>query len=388
MILLWSRFGRWRLLTRSLGMVLAQALVVLTIGLIANRSEEFYPSWQALSGDTGTTEATAPRPAGRLDATLAGGQSSVPWRPADLASWRLALTPTVVLPVGYRDRPSTAYPVVLVLTANAAEASAAASVRTDGVVTVVATPTAATRVAALGRLGADLGGDVRVSGYGWGLVASAREALLAAALVDGAPGRFVGEALIGSGPRPHGSVPVALVKAVAGAKPGPSGTSVPPAGPTPSSSSVPPSGPTPSGSSVPPSGPTPSGKPSPSGKAARPKRSPKKPSRKPASPRKPKPSKKSAPPRKPTAPGIRVPHGTALPPAPVVNLTCAPVSVWTVAAKWAAGQTSEPLQPPVQLPVGAHPAGGPPAGGAPRGGHSVSNHPVAKHSAPAHRAGL
>jgi hypothetical protein len=161
-ILLWSRFGRWRLLTRSLGMVLAQALVVLTIGLIANRSEEFYPSWQALSGDTGTAEATAPRPAGRLDATLAGGQSSVPWRPAGLASWRLARTPTVVLPAGYRDRPSTAYPVVLVLTANAAEASAAASVRTDGVVTVIATPTAATRVAALGRLGADLGGDVRV----------------------------------------------------------------------------------------------------------------------------------------------------------------------------------------------------------------------------------
>jgi hypothetical protein len=37
-ILLWSRFGRWRLLTRSLGVVLAQALVVATVGLIANRS--------------------------------------------------------------------------------------------------------------------------------------------------------------------------------------------------------------------------------------------------------------------------------------------------------------------------------------------------------------
>jgi hypothetical protein len=77
-----------------------------------------------------------------------------------------------------------------------------------------------------------------------------------------------------------------------------------------------------------------------------------------------------------------------LPPAPVVNLTCAPVSVWTVAAKWAAGQTSEPLQPPIQLPVGARPASGPPAGGVARGGDSASNHPVAKHSAPAHRAGL
>ena len=131
-VLLWSRFGRWRLLSRFAGLVLAEALVVGTVGLIANRSEEFYPSWQALRGDTGTTSSTTPPPAGRLDAQLAGGRSSLPWKPASLASWHLAGTPTVVLPHDYRDHPGTTYPVVMVLPASTAEVAAAVAAHPTG----------------------------------------------------------------------------------------------------------------------------------------------------------------------------------------------------------------------------------------------------------------
>jgi hypothetical protein len=321
-VLLWSRFGRWRLLTRTLGVVLAEALVVATVGLIANRSEEFYPSWQALRGDTGTTSSTAPPPAGRLDALLAGGRSTLPWRPASLASWHLATTPTVLLPRDYRDRPSTTYPVVLVLAGSTAEASAAAAAHADGVVTVVATPTAATTVAALGRMGVALGEDVRVTGYGWGLVASSGSASLAAGLVDSAPARFAGEALIGRGARPAGSVAFAVVRTVPGK-------------------------------------PSPPGKLSPSGKALPPERL--------------LPSGKAVAPGRPGKPGKVAPQ------APATSLTCPAGSVWIVAARWAAAQTGQPLQPAVRLPVGAHSAGGAPPGEPPAGSHSAGRLPVGGH---------
>jgi lysyl-tRNA synthetase class 2 len=247
--------------------VLAETLVVLTFGLILNRVDGFYPSWQALRGDTGTASVTAPPPRGRLDADFTGTVSSLAWRPADLPSWRLAATPTVVVPHGYRDQPSTTYPVVLVLAGTPADATAAvrAAQHADGVVTVVARPTAATPAAALGRIGADLPQDVRATAYGWGLVATTRGVTLADSLVDGSPQLYAGEALIGpampAAARPNGPVPVALVR-----------------------------------------------------------------------------------------PALK---GRAKPPGPGITLAGPSGALWTIAARWAAQQTSRPLQPAVELPQAA-----------------------------------
>jgi hypothetical protein len=229
----------------------------------------------------------------------------------------------VVLPAGYRDQTSVVYPVVLVLAGSRAEAAAAvrAAVGADGAVTVVATPGAATTAAALGRIGGDLGGDVRVTAYGWGLVATTRLAPLAAGLVDGSPGRYAGVAWIGSavpvGVRLNGPVAVAVVRAVAAGK-------------------------SPVGSIV-------AGKP-PGGKSRVEKhrvgKSPvgKTPARKLVS-RTVVPGRASA--------GHVVAGRVAGRPVRETVLSCPPGSVWAVAGHWAAGQTPRPLRPAVRLPAGA-----------------------------------
>jgi hypothetical protein len=379
-VLLWSRFGRWRLLTRSAGVVLAEALVVAAIGLVVNRSEDFYPSWQALRGDTGTTESTAPPPSGRLDATLAGGQSTLSWRPEALASWHLAAVPTVVLPPGYRDRPSATYPVVLVLAGGATDADLKAAMRAsqhnDGVVTVIARPTAETRAAAFGRMVAALGGDVRVTGYGWALVARARDSALAAELVDGVPGQFVAEAVIGSGARPHASVALAVVHTAAALNPPPSG------------------GPSSPGGTATRGGKTEPGKTTPTHKTTPPTHKTTPPTQKTTPSHKTGPSHRATTPGTPLSPGKGAQGragstGKAVPPSVETTLTCAPDDAWKVATRWAAAQTSDPLQPAIRLPVGARPEGGPPTGGTPGGGLSAGRlptggHPATDRSAAAH----
>ncbi|GAB2584996.1 hypothetical protein Aab01nite_53440 [Paractinoplanes abujensis] len=50
----WSRGGRRRrLITRTVGLLLADLLIVVTIGLVDNRVQTFYPSWGDLAADAG-----------------------------------------------------------------------------------------------------------------------------------------------------------------------------------------------------------------------------------------------------------------------------------------------------------------------------------------------
>jgi hypothetical protein len=79
-------------------------------------------------------------------------------------------------------------------------------------------------------------------------------------------------------------------------------------------------------------------------------------------------------------PGKLTPPAKALPPGTEITLTCAPASVWTVATRWAAAQTSEPLQPAVRLPAGARSTGAPPAGGLAVGGRSARGAAKGAHS--------
>jgi len=188
--LLWNRFGRWRPLVRSGGVLLCEALVVLSAGLVANRHEEFYPSWQALAGDTGTSATTAPRPAGRLDSAFSGGGSTLVWQPAGSAAWRLVSRPEVAVPAGYAAS-SGSYPALVALGGQPAPAD---------LVRVTALPTRQTSAAALAYLPALLGVDLRVTGHGWALLASSARAALAARLVAADPGRFVALAVVGALP--------------------------------------------------------------------------------------------------------------------------------------------------------------------------------------------
>jgi hypothetical protein len=188
-ILLWSRFGRWRLLSRAIGVLLCETLVVLSVGLIANRQEQFYPSWQALSGDTGTKSTTAARRAGRLDASFGPGRSTLAWQPPGSAAWHLKSNAEVAVPPGYRAHP--AFPALLALGGRPAA---------SGLVSVVAYPAVRTSAATLADLPALLGVDLRVTGHGWAVVAAAAQAKLAAQLVQDDPGRFAALVVVGKPP--------------------------------------------------------------------------------------------------------------------------------------------------------------------------------------------
>ena len=160
-ILLWRRGRRpVRITVRIAGVLLIEGLVVFTAGLVVNRGEQFYPSWQALAGRTGTGTVTEPVSAGVLDAHLPPGP--FPWRPSGLSSWHLAGTPIVSLPVDYPERTAVTFPVVLALGTPAPHLPDA--------ITVSLTPTAKTTAAALRTLPGELRHDLRVSEIGWDVV--------------------------------------------------------------------------------------------------------------------------------------------------------------------------------------------------------------------------
>ncbi|WP_250036297.1 hypothetical protein [Paractinoplanes maris] len=191
----WRRGGRLRPAVRTVAVLLVEVLTVLTAALGVNRHEQFYPSWQALRGDTGTIAIAERRPAGRLDDRVHAGP--LIWRPPALAAWHLAGPPTVWLPHDYRERPGDAFPVVLDLTgpgdrdAGPGDRDAgpgdrgAGSRRTPDAVTVTIAPTATTTASALRDLPAALGHDLRVTTTaGWDVVG---DEPLAAAFVAAAP---------------------------------------------------------------------------------------------------------------------------------------------------------------------------------------------------------
>jgi hypothetical protein len=223
--LLWSRFGRWRLLSRTAGVLLCELLVVLSVGLVVNQREQFYPSWQALAGDTGTNTMTAQRPPGRLDARLAHDPAAVraattlTWQPTGAAQWRLAGPPDVVVPAGYSGRTSATYPALIELGGGVAARHAAGA--DPGVVAVVAVPSRRTTAAALGSLPVALAQDVRVTRRGWALVVAAAQTPLAARLAEAEPDRFAALVVVGGSALPAGvrsdpALAVAVVRSTAG----------------------------------------------------------------------------------------------------------------------------------------------------------------------------
>ncbi|SNY61042.1 hypothetical protein [Paractinoplanes atraurantiacus] len=190
-VVFWPRGGRLRPVTRTAGILLLEVLVVLTAGLEYNRREQFYPSWQALRGDTGTVAVTGEVRAGLLDGHALTG--TLEWRPPGWGAWHLARAPRITVPADYANRPDVAFPVVL--------AFGGTPRRTTEAVTVTVEPTAATTATALLTLPAQLGRDLRVTAIDWDVRGSAP---LAAAFVKAAP---AGLAVLD---QPDGALPPAL----------------------------------------------------------------------------------------------------------------------------------------------------------------------------------
>jgi hypothetical protein len=195
-ILVWRRWGRWRFLIRPSGVLLTEALLILTVGLAVNRSQQFYPSWAALLDTSGPGPASYHVSAGRLDASLAARPSvlSFPWRPPGWTSWHLAAAPTVTVPSDYRAHPSLRYSAVLILGAHPWALPPLAGPTVLVSVTTTASTSASTlAVAVPGSLGRDL----RVTSHRWALVTSAADSALARRVVNMARGRFPAVAFVG-----------------------------------------------------------------------------------------------------------------------------------------------------------------------------------------------
>lgn len=188
----WRVAGRWRLPVRSTGLVLVQSLVVLTVALIANRADNFYPSWQALTGDIGAVpQAAPPPPPGRLDERLATARTGLPWSPPGNEAWRLAGPPTLIPPAGYARDADRAFPVIVaIVTGDRAAAIRARAAAAPDVLTLVVTPTPATVAADLAKLPEQLEHDVRAAGLGWAIVADPSFVKLAENWLAAAPGQF------------------------------------------------------------------------------------------------------------------------------------------------------------------------------------------------------
>jgi hypothetical protein len=231
-ILVWNRWPRLRHLLRPTGVLLTEALLVVSVGLVVNRSEQFYPNWDSLlhpSHAGATTYAVRP---GGLDGwlhqsgDLADQGDTFPWQPSGLADWHLAAAPLVFTPAGYLKHVGWRYPALLVLddgktgwTPTAETAAARSSDGTAGpAVVVFARTTAATAPDVLTTvLPAALAHDLRVTDKHWALVAPAADTGLADKIVAAAPGRYPALALVQPVKPPAARKPAA--KKPAGKKP-------------------------------------------------------------------------------------------------------------------------------------------------------------------------
>lgn len=188
---LWHAAGRWRLPVRATGLLLAEVLVLLTTGLIANRVGGFYPSLRELTGDVGAEAEIAPPPSGRLDGKLAVAPDGLPWTPPAGPARRLAAPPTLVPPPGYGRLTGHAFPVIVALaTDDQAPLIRAAAASVPGVLTLVVTPSAGAVAADLAELTGQLERDARTTGHDWAIVTDRRFAPLAEQWRQLAPIRF------------------------------------------------------------------------------------------------------------------------------------------------------------------------------------------------------
>lgn len=117
----WRRGGRARLLTRTVSVLVLQAVGLFSFGVVANRAFDLYPSWNALLHPVPKPKAVT-APAARLDGWLhskdvrsAGHGVTFTWDPPGWNTMGLAQAPTVFVPQAYFDGPLLRFPVVVVV---------------------------------------------------------------------------------------------------------------------------------------------------------------------------------------------------------------------------------------------------------------------------------
>ncbi|WP_033345856.1 hypothetical protein [Catenuloplanes japonicus] len=185
-VLLWRRSGRWRLVVRPLGVLLVEALLIITCGLWANRHAQFYPTWSALLASGGSGQASYPKPVGALDrwvADHAPPDGTFAWEPAGWEGWHLTQAPTVTLPPDYAAHPDRTFSAVVIVGGAGTPAPDDARLADDhhrgsgtpareGVVLIIVPVTVATPPEVLATaLPAAVTHDLRVTGQRWAMVA-------------------------------------------------------------------------------------------------------------------------------------------------------------------------------------------------------------------------
>jgi hypothetical protein len=189
----WGRGGWWRTVIRTAGVLVCEALLLFTAGLIVNRSlGDLFPSWSALldQDKKAPPPTVVADPATKLDTWLhskaiEGTHNGLvfEWHPSGAAAWHLPAPPVIYVPPRYFTAKTARFPVVLVLApAKAGPAQGAWDPhkinlivpRADGadtpaVIVFLRTdhPDAAVLTRTLPRV---LDGDLRTTSRAWGLV--------------------------------------------------------------------------------------------------------------------------------------------------------------------------------------------------------------------------
>ncbi|NUR52030.1 MAG: hypothetical protein HOV71_28220 [Hamadaea sp.] len=203
LVLLWRRLRGPFVVVRIGGILLAEILLLASIGLTVNRAGDFYPSWASLLGEATPVRLPTTDPV-RLPPQLAAQASAgrtnglvFPWHPAGERDWRLAGSPVAYLPPESFQAGGVAVAVIVVVSTAAVPVDTVirglAKASGEPVALVFVRIGRATPIPVLATgLGRALPASLPVLGHGWALIGSGSAAL---SLWQAGQQRFVALAL-------------------------------------------------------------------------------------------------------------------------------------------------------------------------------------------------
>jgi hypothetical protein len=204
----WRYGGRARVFTRTVSILACEAVALFSLGVVANRALDLYPSWAALLHPVPRPEAVA-APVVRLDGWLhsrdvRGGRHGVTftWEPPGWTGWGLAAPPTMSVPQAYFTGSSRHLPVIVVAAPPQDGREVLGAVPAAPAV-VVFLPTDRPAVGAIAdQLPYALNLDVRVEPHGWALIGLGSDARPVLAALAQRPERYQDAAVIADGAAP------------------------------------------------------------------------------------------------------------------------------------------------------------------------------------------